>query len=77
MEQAEKKEPSLEEVLEELDQIIHKMQNREATLEDSFALYEQGIQKLKVCSQKIDLVEKTMLLLTPQGGLEPFGELEP
>ena len=33
MEQAEKKEPSLEEVLEELDQIIHKMQNREATLE--------------------------------------------
>ena len=77
MEQAEKKEPSLEEVLEELDQIIHKMQNREATLEDSFSLYEQGIQKLKVCSQKIDLVEKKMLLLTPQGGLEPFGELEP
>lgn len=53
------------------------MQNREATLEDSFALYEQGIQKLKVCSQKIDLVEKKMLLLNPQGGLEPFGELEP
>lgn len=77
MEQAEKKEPSLEEVLEELDQIIHKMQNREATLEDSFALYEQGIQKLKVCSQKIDLVEKKMLLLNPQGDLEPFGELEP
>lgn len=77
MEQPENKEPSLEEIFQELDQIIHKMQDREATLEDSFALYEQGIQKLKVCSQKIDTVEKKMLLLTPQGSLEPFGELEP
>ncbi len=67
------KEPSLEESFQELDQIIEKMQGREVTLEESFALYEQGIRTLKLCTQKIDAVEKKMLLLNAQGELEPFG----
>lgn len=72
----EQKESSLEETFQEIEAIIEKMQNREVTLEDSFALYEQGIRKLKLCNEKIDSVEKKMLLLNEQGELETFGEIE-
>ena len=65
---------SLEETFQELDAIIEKMQDREVTLEDSFFLYEQGIRKLKYCNEKIDSVEKRMLLLNVQGELEAFDE---
>ena len=65
-------EQTLEEVFKELEEIREKMQQREVSLEDSFRLYEQGIQKLKQCNSKIDYVEKQMLLLNGQGELEPL-----
>lgn len=74
--QENEKEQSLEEAFQELEEMIEKMQQREVTLEETFALYEQGIRKLKFCNQKIDKVEKKMLLLNQQGELEPLGELE-
>ncbi|TGY95457.1 exodeoxyribonuclease VII small subunit [Petralouisia muris] len=74
--QENEKEQSLEEAFQELEEMIEKMQQREVTLEETFALYEQGIRKLKFCNQKIDKVEKKMLLLNEQGELEPLGELE-
>ncbi len=67
------KEPTLEEAFQELEGIIERMQQRDVTLEESFALYEQGICKLRLCNQKIDHVEKKMLLLNGQGELEPLG----
>ena len=70
MEKKEEKEISLEEHFQELEEIIEKMQAREVTLEDSFAMYEQGIRKLKLCREKIDSVEKKMLMLNEQGELE-------
>ena len=75
MSQVEKeREQSLEEAFQELEGLIERMQQREVTLEETFALYEQGIQKLRFCSQKIDKVEKKMLLLNEQGELEPLEE---
>ncbi len=68
------REPSLEETFQELSAIIEKMQEREVTLEESFSLYEQGIRKIKFCNEKIDSVEKKMLLLNQQGELEAFDE---
>lgn len=72
MSRTEKKEPSLEETFQELEQIIEKMQDREVTMEESFTLYEQGIRKLRYCNEKIDYVEKKMLVLDEQGELRPF-----
>ena len=66
------REQTLEEIFQELEDIIEKMQQREVSLEDSFQLYEQGVQKLKQCNDKIDYVEKQMLLLNGQGELEPL-----
>lgn len=65
-------EQKLEEIFQELEGIIEKMQQRDVSLEDSFRFYEQGIQKLKQCNDKIDYVEKQMLLLNGQGELEPL-----
>ncbi len=70
----EQQEASLEETFQELSSIIEKMQERDVTLEESFSLYEQGIRKLKLCNEKIDHVEKKMLLLNQQGELEAFDE---
>lgn len=72
MSRTEKKETSLEETFQELEQVIEKMQDREVTLEESFALYEQGIHKLRYCNEKIDYVEKKMLVLDEQGELRPL-----
>ena len=49
---------TLEECFSGLEEIIEKMQDTEVSLEDSFALYEQGMKMLKNCNQKIDAVEK-------------------
>ncbi len=74
MDKNENPKASLEETFQELSMIIEKMQEREVTLEESFSLYEQGIRKLKLCNEKIDSVEKKMLLLNQQGELEAFDE---
>ena len=74
MGKGEQQEPSLEETFQELSSIIEKMQKREVTLEESFSLYEQGIRRLKLCNDKIDNVEKKMLLLKQQGDREADDE---
>lgn len=58
---------SLEEVFEQLDQIVEKLEETNVSLEDSFKLYHQGMELLKVCNDKIDTVEKKMLMLDENG----------
>lgn len=60
---------SLEEVLAEVEDIIEKLQQRDVSLEDSFLLYQQGIEKLRSCNEKIDTVEKKLLILNEEGQL--------
>lgn len=59
----EEQEKSLEDVLEEVEGIIGQLQQRDISLEDSFSLYQQGISKLKLCNEKIDTVEKKLVVL--------------
>ncbi len=58
---------SLEEVFEQLDQIVEQLEDTNISLENSFALYHQGMKLLKVCNDKIDTVEKKMLMLDENG----------
>lgn len=58
-----KKEVSLEELFQELDQLIVKMESGNIPLDQAFALYEQGVTKVKECNEKLDLIEKKMLEL--------------
>ena len=60
-------EKSLEEMFAELDLLAEKLENRDTSLEDSFILYRQGMELLKLCSGKLDTVEKKMLQLNEDG----------
>lgn len=70
--QEQKKEPSLEEMFQELDEILAGMENRDVSLEDAFALYEKGMKKVRQCNDKLDLVEKKMLVIAQDGAEVPF-----
>ena len=63
---------TIEESLKELDAIVAKLESREITLEDSFSLYQKGMELLKECSKKIDTVEKKMLKMNENGELSEF-----
>ena len=63
---------TIEESLKELDAIVAKLESREISLEDSFALYQKGMELLKECSSQLDLVEKKMMLLNEKGELSEF-----
>lgn len=56
-------EKTIEETFAELDEIIEKLESSETSLEEAFACYEAGIKLVKACGEKIDLVEKQMIIL--------------
>ena len=49
---------TIEDGLQELDKIVERLESRDISLEDSFAMYQKGMEVLKQCSRKIDMVEK-------------------
>ena len=57
----------MEEVFEQLDEIIENLEETTVSLEDSFQLYNKGMELLKICNDKIDTVEKKMLILDENG----------
>ena len=65
-------EKPLEELFAELDLLAEKLENRDTSLEDSFILYRQGMELLKLCSGKLDTVEKKMLQLNEDGPFSAF-----
>lgn len=67
---SEERQPSIEENLAGIAEIIGQMEEPEVTLEESFALYQQGIERLKQCNAQLDLVEKKLLVLNEEGTLE-------
>lgn len=57
------KDLTLEESFQKLEEIVSKMEQEDISLEDSFALYNEGMKVLKKCNDSIDTVEKKLLLL--------------
>lgn len=65
-EKKELEELSIEEIFGRLDGIIEKLEDGSVSLEDSFAYYENGMKLVKACSEKLDRVEKRILVLNGQ-----------
>ena len=65
-------EQSLETVFEQLDEIVEKLEAEDVSLEDSFGLYHKGMDLLKVCNEKIDTIEKKMMILDENGEEHEF-----
>lgn len=61
------KEFKLEEAFKKLDQIIEELEKPDISLEDSFALYQEGMKLIKACNDSIDRVEKELIILSENG----------
>lgn len=62
-----KKELTIEEAFEELDGILKAMEEDKLPLEKSFEMYKNGMELVKLCSLKLDKVEKKITVLEGNG----------
>jgi len=67
-----KNELTLETAFEELESIVKTMEDSKIPLEEAFTTYKKGMELLQYCNQKIDNVEKNVLLIDESGNLNEF-----
>lgn len=67
---ADNEEFSLEKAFEELDKKVALLEDENITLEDSFKYYKEGMELIEKCAASIDTVEKKVLVLNKNGGLD-------
>lgn len=72
MKQERNQELSLEEAFVQIEEVIAHLETEEITLEQSFQEYNRGMQLLKHCNETIDQVEKKVLQINEDGGLDEF-----
>jgi exodeoxyribonuclease VII small subunit len=65
-------EKTLETLFKELDEIVTKLEDENVSLEESFKTYNQGMELLKACNEKIDVIEKKMKVLDENGEEHEF-----
>ncbi len=70
----EERDISMEELFAQLDEIMNALDDQDLSLEDSFALYERGMKTVRLCNEKLDMVEKRMLMIAQDGSEVPFEE---
>lgn len=70
--QEEERALSLEETLEQIEEVIARLETEEITLEESFQEYNRGMKLLQHCNATIDQVEKKVLQINEDGGLDEF-----
>lgn len=67
-----KKEISFEEALQRLEEIVEKMENGDASLQELMANYSEGVELSQNCIKALERAEKTMDLLIK----DPAGDVE-
>lgn len=69
----EKEQPlSLEDAFAQIEEVIGRLETEDITLEQSFAEYNRGMALLARCNETIDRVEKKVLKISEDGGLDEF-----
>ncbi len=66
------KQMTLEDAFLQLEEVMKQLEDETISLEDSFAVYQRGMQLLKYCNESIDKVEKKVLMLNGEGKLDEF-----
>lgn len=59
--------PTLEESFSEIETVITQLEKGEITLEESFSLYQKGVERLKHCNRLLDTVEKKLQIVSADG----------
>ena len=66
-----KQEPTFEQALSELEQIVQKLEKGELPLEESLRLYEEGIRLSRLCHAKLEEAEGRIEVLLKDSRGEP------
>ncbi|MCD8010464.1 MAG: exodeoxyribonuclease VII small subunit [Lachnospiraceae bacterium] len=61
---------TMEEAYRQLDELLTEMEDGEHSLEETFALYQKGVALAQCCNEKIDRIEKQLIVLEERGGAE-------
>ena len=72
-----KKKQSFEEAMTRLEEIVERLEQEEAPLEEAVALYREGLSLSAVCREKLAAAEGEIVLLRKEAGLwqeEPLEE---
>ncbi len=68
----------LEGAMKRLDEVVARLSAESVSIEDSLALYEEGVALVRLCNARLESVERKISLLRtrPDGEIveEPFGE---
>jgi exodeoxyribonuclease VII small subunit len=69
--------PSFEEALKALEEVVHKLESGDAPLDESIALYEKGQTLRGICQARLDAAQARIesIILGPDGtpqGTRPF-----
>ncbi|MEY8507950.1 exodeoxyribonuclease VII small subunit [Lachnospiraceae bacterium 42-17] len=72
MAKAKEEEQTLEELFAGLEEVLGAMEEPEVSLEESFGLYHKGMNLLKYCNERLDKIEKRMLVLDEEGEVHEF-----
>ena len=60
--------PTFESAIERLESIVEQMESNKLPLEDLLVRYEEGIQLVKFCSEKLAAAEKRIEIITKEAG---------
>lgn len=71
-EMRQEEEMSVEAAFARMQELIKNMEREDATLEQSFADYEEGMRLVKLCTARIDNVEQRVQQMNADGTLSPF-----
>jgi exodeoxyribonuclease VII small subunit len=63
---------TIEQSFEALEEIISKMESVDISLDDSFALYKEGMAQLQQANAKIEQTKKAVMAINKEGGLDVF-----
>ena len=69
-------EPTFELALQQLEQIVQKLEKGELPLEDSLRLYEEGIRLSRLCHAKLEEAEGRIEVLMKDARGEPVKDAE-
>ena len=70
---AEERDLTIEGTFAALDELIDKLESGKGSLEDAFKNYEEGMRLVKSCNEKIEKIEKQMLVLSAENAEEEDG----
>ena len=63
---------TIEENFAKIEETIEMLEGEDISLEDSFLVYQKGMELLKKCNQAIDKIEKKVLVLEEDGETHEF-----